>query len=102
MSTAPIIAPELPATWAGQLPELLKKYRNFGTRAEAQGDLVRMARLAALHVADHPATDGYHTSVEELLRASLQAYLSEDIRSAFSRLRHIAELADTVEIGGTA
>jgi hypothetical protein len=34
MSTAPIIAP-LPATWAGQLPELLKKYRNFATRAEA-------------------------------------------------------------------
>ena len=102
MSTAPIIAPELPATWAGQLPELLKKYRNFATRAEAQGDLVRMARLAARHVADHPATDGHHTSVEELLRASLQAYLSEDIRSAFSRLRHIAELADTVEIGGTA
>ena len=43
MSTAPIIAPELPATWAGQLPALLKKYRNFATRAEAHGDLVRMA-----------------------------------------------------------
>jgi hypothetical protein len=61
-----------------------------------------MARLAATHVADHPATDGHHTSVEELLRASLQAYLSDDIRSAFSRLRHIAELADTAEIAPTS
>ena len=58
MSTAPIITPELPATWAGQLSELLKKYRNFATRAETHGDLVRMARLAARHVADQPATDG--------------------------------------------
>jgi uncharacterized membrane protein len=96
MSTAPIIDNNQPPTWEGQLGDLLARYRNFATRAGAQSDLLRMASVAALYVADHPAERDSHTNVEQLLRTALQAHLDGDAH-AYTRLLHIAKLADTCE-----
>jgi hypothetical protein len=97
MSTAPIINADFHPNWEGQFPELLKRYRNFSTRADAHDALARMASVAELYVADHPATDGFHTNIKELLRVTLQAHLSEDPK-AFATLLHIAKLADQYEM----
>jgi hypothetical protein len=96
MSTAPIIDVNLPPTWEGQLSALLGRFRNFATRADAESVLLRMARLAELYVADHPAKDGSHTNAGELLRANLRAHLAGDAY-AYTRLLHIAKLADMYE-----
>ena len=93
MSTAPIIDSDRPRTWEGQFPELLRQYRDFSTRADARSDLDRMASLAELYVADHPATDGFHENTKVLLRTSLQAHLAGDAH-AFGTFLAIARMAD--------
>lgn len=92
MSTAPVIDDNMPPTWAGQLTTLLEQCKDLSTRVEAKANLERMAKVAELYIADHPAEDG-HTNARALLRESLQAYLDGDVR-AFSRLLHLARLAD--------
>jgi hypothetical protein len=97
MSTAPISDNNQPPTWEGQLRDLLARYRNFGTRAGAQSDLLRMASVAALYITNHPAEKGSsHTNVEQLLRTALQAHLDGDAY-AYTRLVQFAKLADTCE-----
>lgn len=94
--SAPIINDDMPR-WTGQMPELLRLCRNFSTRADARSALDRMASLAELYAADHPAPDGLHTNIKELLRTGLQAHLGGDIR-VFSTLLAIAGVADQYEV----
>jgi Mlc titration factor MtfA (ptsG expression regulator) len=96
MSTAPIIDSKHPPTWEGQLGDLLARYRNFATRADAQSDLLRMASVVALYAANRPAERDAYTNVEQLLRTALQAHLDGDA-DAYTRLLHLARLADTCE-----
>jgi len=99
MSTTPI------TTWQDQLRSLLDRYGKFATRDDAYRALTQMANVAELLVAEHPTADSRHTPVKELLRSSLQGYLSGDT-SAYGKLLHIAELADQHEViaktGGAA
>ena len=96
MSTAPILNDQTHPNWEGQFPEILDRYRNFSTRAEAYDDLVRMAGLAQADAVNYPATDGFHTNIIELMRTTLQAYLAGD-HLKFGTVLHIAKLADRYE-----
>jgi hypothetical protein len=96
MSTAPTLNDDMPRSWEGQLSELLRQHRDLSTRADARSSLGRMSKLAELYAADHPATDGFHTNIRELLRTSLHADLNGDAH-AFGRLLVIAKLADRYE-----
>lgn len=96
MSTAPIIDSDMPRTWEGQFPELLRQCRDFSTRADARSHLDRMASVAELYVADHPATDGFHENVKVVLQKGVQAYLDGNVH-AFGTLLAIARMADQHE-----
>jgi len=101
MSTAPIIDESMPYTWQGQLRALVDQYKTIATRADADREFARMARVVGLYVENHPADDGGHANIKDSLRKFLRAHLDGD-RYAFGKLLHIARLADMQEEGEAA
>lgn len=94
--SAPIINDRHPPTWVGQLRALLAQHKAFATRVDALDALMRMARLAELHGANHPTIADAHASATELLRVALEAHRAGG-KMSYGRLEHIANLADQAE-----